>query len=828
MENYTTKTVKYFSKLIYYLVPTFLFLPLIIQQDFYFPFITPRNFAFRIIVEVIFAVYLILLLKDWKRFSPGKSQTIIVMAGLFLWMTITSLINGDFLYSFWSSFERMEGLIHFYHVLALLVVLVGVFKKSEDWLNLLRTAVWVSFVIASIAVTQAFGIDALISSSGGSRVSSVLGNPTFVASYALFHIFFAAILWSVYKSSETKVWTFLKNIFKGHTAVVKKMKAEMVGFFILDAFLILFEIAAQSKGNPGILSSVITEPVLLAVLLIPQLFILINNFYPKFREAGIYGYFFTLILINLYALFKTETRGALVGLLVSLMFMAVILLFRKNTARAVKQWSVVIFLLVILATYSIFAFKDSNFIQNSNTLRRIANISIQDDVTTRARFLTWQAGYQGFLEKPIHGWGEEKFYVVFNKYFPSEIFRHAGSRVWFDRAHNSFVEYLVEGGIIGFVLYLGTFLVLLWRLFKRFVKQDNYLPTLLVMGGIVGYMVQVSFVFDSINTYIPLVILLGLGIFMARDSKQNLEKEPLRLSANAYLAALLSIALLLLVSVFTLNVPQILKNKQFVASLTATKFAQDPASLLAMTEQIESINENGVYLGTYELRQVTAETLTPYLNLVSVDPVVGQRLLEIGLNGLEKSTVEQPDNARHFGFLTNYLLTTANFDAKYHVQNLDVIRQGIELSPTRTPFWMSLGRVYIGLGENDKAIESFEKAVELSPNVTDVQLNLLAGYATVGDDKIDEQIEFLRNTESLRFTFDNYITFARILRVAEKPEAAIEVIEEAELRFPNEPLLIAELAKAYNDIGNKEKALEFARQATELDPQFQDLVDNLE
>lgn len=44
-----------------FLIP---FLPFIVSSTMFFPFITGKNFTFRIIVELIFAAWLILALKD--------------------------------------------------------------------------------------------------------------------------------------------------------------------------------------------------------------------------------------------------------------------------------------------------------------------------------------------------------------------------------------------------------------------------------------------------------------------------------------------------------------------------------------------------------------------------------------------------------------------------------------------------------------------------------------------------------------------------------------------------------------------------------------------
>ena len=89
-----------------------------------------------------------------------------------------------------------------------------------------------------------------------------------------------------------------------------------------------------------------------------------------------------------------------------------------------------------------------NITQEVYFLERMTNIST-NDFSTMNRLLIWEVALVAFYEKPILGYGQENFYVVFNKYFNPEIYSHAGSRIWFDRSPNIFLDHLITGGIIG-------------------------------------------------------------------------------------------------------------------------------------------------------------------------------------------------------------------------------------------------------------------------------------------------------------------------------------------------------------------------------------------
>ena len=59
---------------------------------------------------------------------------------------------------------------------------------------------------------------------------------------------------------------------------------------------------------------------------------------------------------------------------------------------------------------------------------------------------------KGFIEKPILGWGQEGFNFVFNKYYDPRMYTQ---EPWFDRAHNTYLDWLIVGGALGLLSYLA-------------------------------------------------------------------------------------------------------------------------------------------------------------------------------------------------------------------------------------------------------------------------------------------------------------------------------------------------------------------------------------
>ena len=117
---------QYILRTLEVLVGLTLITPLITSSAFYFPFITPRNFFFRIIVSIMILLYTVLIVKN-PQYLPRKHivwKFLLIFTGL---MTLSSIFGGNFLYSFWSNYERMDGLITLYYLVAFFFVLYGSF-----------------------------------------------------------------------------------------------------------------------------------------------------------------------------------------------------------------------------------------------------------------------------------------------------------------------------------------------------------------------------------------------------------------------------------------------------------------------------------------------------------------------------------------------------------------------------------------------------------------------------------------------------------------------------------------------------------------------------
>ena len=195
-----------------FLVP---FIPFLVSSLLFFPFITTKVFVWRIIVEIVFAAWILLALTD-TEYRPKKSPVLYAVLGFLGVMGLTTVFGVDPLKSFWSNFERMEGYISLLHLGAFFLVAGSMFREV-DWKRWWNTSLVASALMVVYAFFQLTGTITI--HQGGVRVDGTFGNATYLAVYMLIHIFVAALFLYRARKDVAMRWTYGLLIF-GQVAIL--------------------------------------------------------------------------------------------------------------------------------------------------------------------------------------------------------------------------------------------------------------------------------------------------------------------------------------------------------------------------------------------------------------------------------------------------------------------------------------------------------------------------------------------------------------------------------------------------------------------------------
>lgn len=211
------------------------FLTLYVENDYFFPFITGKNFGFRIIVDVVFAAWAVLALLD-IQYRPRISGITWSFGILLVVMFFANWFGVHPESSFWSNFERMDGYVSLVHTFLYMLVLSSVLQTKQQWQYLLNTSLFVAFAVALYGLRQV--------SEGGGRIDSQLGNAAYMAIYMLFHVFIAFWLFVETKKPGLKMLYALLAVMFVYVLIETGTRGTAVGLAVgvmtMSAYIGLF------------------------------------------------------------------------------------------------------------------------------------------------------------------------------------------------------------------------------------------------------------------------------------------------------------------------------------------------------------------------------------------------------------------------------------------------------------------------------------------------------------------------------------------------------------------------------------------------------------
>jgi hypothetical protein len=260
-------------------------IPFIVAGSFFFPFITGKNFTFRILVELLTGLWLILAIRD-SAYRPRFSLLTYAFAIFIVVIGVADAFGMNPMRSFWSNFERMEGLVTLMHLFAYFMVLGAVFMKEALWERFLQITLLSSFVMALFSFFQLTGL--YVINQGSVRVDGTLGNATYLGIYLVFHIFTALFL--LFRQRTREGWSTIERAAIIFTAVAAPL-------------ILYFKIPTGATISPahGLIFAWLIPLVAVAVIGCSFL-----------RREYMYGGLAALFTVSLYF---TATRGAILGLI---------------------------------------------------------------------------------------------------------------------------------------------------------------------------------------------------------------------------------------------------------------------------------------------------------------------------------------------------------------------------------------------------------------------------------------------------------------------------------------------------------------------------------
>lgn len=187
--------------------------------------------------------------------------------------------------------------------------------------------------------------------------------------------------------------------------------------------------AAATLGNANLLAIylVLNVPVFLYAL--------------KNRIINKYLLLFTLVCVGL-GVFGTVSRKGMIT------FVTVFMIF----FTLIKNYSMLVLAMILLAGAGAYV------MQQDIVANRFSDTAIEREFRGKGTMI--KVGLILFTESPIIGKGYAGYWNYSKKFFKRS-----------EDAHNNYLTALVDYGIIGFIFFMGIFLIPVWRVFRVFIKS---------------------------------------------------------------------------------------------------------------------------------------------------------------------------------------------------------------------------------------------------------------------------------------------------------------------------------------------------------------------
>ena len=592
------------------------FLAWYVADSMFFPFITGKNFMFRLLIEIAFASWLVIAIKE--PVYRLKGSLLLYTYGAFILAIFIADANGvDTQASFWSNYERMEGFITHIHLFAYFIVLYAFIKSQDSWKRLMglfvaanvpvlvegfmqllgrpefvfaKFASWLHATTTTPNLQETFHTVYSVHMSDSLRLDSSLGNAAYYGIYTLFNFIFALVL--IIKADKYKyslIESFKMNLFW------QKIKFSFRGILglatlMVTSLIVLSSTYVRYMGNDS------KAPILYGVGII-SLLIAVYYFAKGYIAGNVGRGVLTIIAImNLIQLYYTQTRGSYLGLVGGLIIAVVFFVTYKakgkvekilnkitNTKgdmfRSILASVGVLIIMTAIASALIYGAanaiannKDSSFVKNNVFLNRLATINIINPIKgfslVQNESLTYEDlnKYFGditivsrFLNAKIavEAWHERPWLGYGQENYKNVFETHFDPRMysqeaWFDRTHNVFFDWLVAGGIIGLILYLALYLT---PFYIMWLGQSRDKFKLIEKSAISGLLIAyfIHNIFVFDNLISYILFFMILAYVAGQANGDNKEAKHIQIKDRTEIILSVAIALILIMTIYFVN-----------------------------------------------------------------------------------------------------------------------------------------------------------------------------------------------------------------------------------------------------------------------------------
>ena len=506
--------------------------------------------------------------------------------------------------------------------------------------------------------------------------------------------------------------------------------------------------------------------------------------------------------------------AAWIVLLITMVLFAGFSMWRRIFRENVNQLLIPIFLIIIAAA---FAFYNPSLVDlpKEQVLSQQTSWSVAVDSATDG------------VKNIVIGSGLGTFHYDFARHKPLEINDSWLWQIRFDRAGSHIAETLATVGFLGLLSYLaavGLFLVMgyLLMLGIKSVSEVNPLQIAILLAFLA--LVVGQFVYYQ-NTVLAFTFWLVLGLSMVSWQKPIKEKV-VSFKDFPELSLILSTVIIILgvavLSLYFFAVKVYLADNSYKNALS--RLGPERIQLLEKVVRLNPYSPNyRVALSRTYLYEALREMRKPQN---SQNAAAVQTLVSKAIDEARKATEFQPNrvaNWENLGVVYREIVGVAGGAADWGIKSFET---ALNQEPTNPVLYTELGKMYLTLGDTQKAKNQFNAAINVKSDYAEahVQLALLLER----EDGFGEAIARLEGLVAENpFNVDGRFQLGRLYFNDGQLDKAVEQFQIVALLIPDHSNAHYSLGVAYAARGQRQEAIQEFERVLELNPGNQDIIQKL-
>jgi tetratricopeptide (TPR) repeat protein len=256
---------------------------------------------------------------------------------------------------------------------------------------------------------------------------------------------------------------------------------------------------------------------------------------------GLNAGYSTLLLLQLWCIYLTQSRGPWIGLGVALVTFAVSLWLvgrRRNVRWMARLGGSVSAVVLVFALFVVALNIPGSPLKSLSSLpglgrgiERLSTLTRTEDGTGKVRELIWEGATNLILSDPVRsiiGWGPEAMYVAYSRFYPAELAHWELRNATPDRSHNVEFDQLVTMGLLGLMTYyflVGAFFYYGLRTLKRATNTRDQLLVIALLSAMAAHFMEIQTGIQIAATWSYFYMLIGMMVAFGFYINGNLRPE---------------------------------------------------------------------------------------------------------------------------------------------------------------------------------------------------------------------------------------------------------------------------------------------------------------